>query len=184
MSSIDLFLIGFLVEKPWSAYELAKFITEHNLHETIRISTPAVYKNLTKLAERGYADIQITREGGRPEKKIYSITESGLAYFHELLKKGIDAPILYHLSLNTVVMHLNKLDYEEGLRSLETIKAHLERKQHFIDEAMTEFSPRIPLVGRTIIRQVQLLNTAMLQWIQEFIVQYEHEQSYEPKEKA
>ena len=175
MSLIDLFLIGFLVEKPWNAYELAKFIGGHNLQEVSRISTPAVYKNLTKLAQTGYLDVHTTKEGGRPEKKVYSITEQGRTYFLELLHKAATLPIYYHFGCNTVVMHLNKVEKEEAVSLLNMLRETVSHKKVFIDEAVQEHYENTPLVGRAIIRQAQLVNDAMIQWLDEFIEQYKEE---------
>jgi DNA-binding PadR family transcriptional regulator len=175
MSLIDLFLIGFIVEKPWNAYELAKFIEGHDLQEIIRISTPSIYKNLTKLAQKGYLEVQISKEGGRPEKKIYSITEQGKAYFLELLHKAATLPVYYHFSCNTVVMHLNKVEKDEGLQLLDVLRSALAQKQIGVNKAVQEHGTEIPLVGRAIIRQVQLVNEAMIQWLDEFIEHYRRE---------
>lgn len=175
MSTIDLFLIGFIVEKPWNAYELAKFVEEWDLQEITRISTPAIYKNLTKLAEKGYLQVQVIKEGERPEKKVYTITDSGQKYFLELLVKNSEAPLYYHFPLNTSIMHLNKLPQKTALQLLDQLKTLIEQKQTFLNRAVKENKNIVPLTGRTLIRQMQLVNRAMLQWIKELCLQYAQE---------
>ena len=54
MSSIDLLILGMVLERPMSAYELQKDVEAHHLSRWTKISTPSVYKKTLQLRERGY----------------------------------------------------------------------------------------------------------------------------------
>ena len=53
MSSIDLLILGMVLERPMSAYELQKDVEAHHLSRWTKISTPSVYKKTLQLRERG-----------------------------------------------------------------------------------------------------------------------------------
>ena len=54
MSSIDLVILGILMEGPRSAYDIQKDVEYHHFPRWTKISTPSVYKKVLQLKERGY----------------------------------------------------------------------------------------------------------------------------------
>jgi hypothetical protein len=103
------------------------------------------------------------------------LAEQGKAYFLKLLHKAAMLPVYYHFDWNTVVMHLDRVEKDEGLQMLDVLRNTLAQKQIGIDNSIKEHGTEIPLVGRTIIRQAQLVNDAMIQWLDELIEQYKEE---------
>ena len=70
-SSIDIVLLGLIKELPRGAYDVSQVIQQRQLRSWIRISDASVYRNLRILAEQGFLDTRITREGAMPEKTIF-----------------------------------------------------------------------------------------------------------------
>ena len=56
MSAIDLAILGMVLEKPQSAYDLQKDVTYHNFSRWTRISAPSVYKRVLRLRDQGYLE--------------------------------------------------------------------------------------------------------------------------------
>ena len=54
MSSIDLVILGIVLEQPQSAYDIQKDIEYHNFSRWTKISIPSVYKKVLQLKEKGY----------------------------------------------------------------------------------------------------------------------------------
>ena len=63
MSSIDLVLLGLLSRQEKSAYDLAKEIEQYELDSMIRLSIPAIYKNVKQMEGRGFLEHRETRRG-------------------------------------------------------------------------------------------------------------------------
>ena len=61
VSSIDLVILGIVLEKPQSAYDIQKDIEYHNFSRWTKISIPSVYKKVLQLKEKGY----LTSDDGR-----------------------------------------------------------------------------------------------------------------------
>ena len=171
MSSIDLFILGFLKERSCNAYELSSFIKNNKFNELLKISTPAVYKNLIKLSKNGFLSVKSIKDSQKPERKVYSITTKGEKHYLKLLNKIFNKELKYYFDFNVGVLNLNMVKKEDGLKYLKSLKNQFEKKRIFINETIKRFH-FIPIFGLTIMKQQQMLNNAMLKWIDEFIIQY------------
>ncbi len=83
--STRLAILGFLREQPLYGYEL-KQIIEKVMGDWADIAFGSIYFALKKLAEEGFVEKAGTeREGGRPSRTVYRITEAGRREFLRLL---------------------------------------------------------------------------------------------------
>lgn len=167
-------LLGFLIDESMSAYDLDKLIERNQIKEMVKISTPAIYKNLIKLNENGYLAAQTVKEGEMPEKTIYRITEEGRQYFTELMYKYAGEKIKINFDINALIINLDKMDKDKALRMLENIRNGLYYQQKALAE-QTLSSRLTPLTERTVFRQFQLVNQSLIDWIEELIKEYQRE---------
>jgi DNA-binding PadR family transcriptional regulator len=174
LSAINMVLLGFLIDESLSAYDLDKLIERNQIKEMVKISTPAIYKNLIKLNENGYLTSQTVKEGEMPEKTIYRITEKGRQYFTELMYKYAGEKIKVNFDINALVLNLDKTDKDKALRMLENIRNGLYYQQKELAEQALSVK-FMPLTGRTVFRQFQLVNQSLINWIEEFIKEYQRE---------
>ena len=171
MSSINLFILGFLKERSCNAYELASFIIDNNFNELLKISTPAVYKNLLKLAKNGFLNVENIKDSKMPERKIYSITSKGEEQYLKLIDQNFNKELKYYFDFNVSILNLSMVDKVNGLKYLENLKNQFEKKKIFITDTIGKYN-FIPIFGLTIMKQQQMLNNTMIKWIDEFISQY------------
>jgi DNA-binding PadR family transcriptional regulator len=168
LSLINLTLLGLVIPQPISAYDLAKFVLDHELQEIVRLSIPAIYKNLKKLEEQGYLSAKEIRQGEMPEKTIYSVTANGRQLFYDLMDKYAEEEIKYHFDFNHIVVNLDKLPAKKGLRLATRLKTRLEkRKEDMLKEK--QLLSTVSRTGAVLFSQVQHVNQALLQWIDELI---------------
>jgi DNA-binding PadR family transcriptional regulator len=84
----QLILLGVLLGGKTHGYRLNEYVTHAmGLYADIKKST--VYYTLEKLAKDGYVEHETEREGKRPERRVYQITEKGEAYFLQLLRDNL-----------------------------------------------------------------------------------------------
>lgn len=157
-----------------SAYDLDKLIERDQIKEMVKISTPAIYKNLIKLNESGYLAAQIVKEGEMPEKTIYRITDLGRQYFMELMYKYAGDRVKINFDFNALIINLDKMDKDKALRMLENIRNGFYYQQKTLAEQSLYVS-LMPLAGRAVIRQFQLVNQSLIDWVEELIRQYNNE---------
>lgn len=159
------------MDESMSAYDLDKLIERDKIKEMVKISTPAVYKNLLKLNENGYLAAQTIKEGEMPEKTIYRITDSGRQYFLELMYKYAGEKVKVNFDLNALIINLDKVDKDKALRMLENIRNGFYFQQKSLAEQYLA-SQLMPLASRAVVRQSQLVNQALVNWIEELILEF------------
>ena len=62
MSSIDLVILGIVLEKPQSAYDIQKDVEYHHFPRWTKISVPSIYRKVLQLSEKGYLHSNIVNE--------------------------------------------------------------------------------------------------------------------------
>jgi len=168
LSSINLTLLGLTIPEPISAYDLAKFVEEHGLTDLIRLSIPAIYKNMKKLEQQGYVSSTTVRHGVMPEKTLYAITHEGRELFAQLMERYVDEDIRYHFEFNPVIVNLDKLPKKKSKELALKIKAKLEKRRSEMEKGAQTFRS-VSGTGTALLSEVEHVNKALLEWIDELI---------------
>lgn len=105
------------------------------------------------------------------DKEIYSITDKGRVYFKELMAFYAAGPIPLLFDFNVVITNLNKMDKAEAMELVSTLRQSIQSSAELNEGYAQEFAD-IPLVGRTIFEQQQLLYNALLEWLNHFEGQF------------
>ena len=84
----QLILLGILLGEKTHGYRLAEYV-RHAMSQYTDIKKLKVYYTLGKLEQDGYVEQETEREGKRPERRVYQITEEGRTYFLQLLRNNL-----------------------------------------------------------------------------------------------
>ena len=144
MSTVDLMLLGALIEKPMNAYEMKKNMESRNIKAWVKISSPSIYKNLVALNRKGYLDDEIVKEGEMPEKTIYAINEKGRNYFLNIMDKYSEKPEKIYIDFVAFVANLRNVEPKMGLEMIQNLRNNLSKEREYIQyniEAKKEFVP-------------------------------------------
>jgi len=171
VSSIDLVILGIVMEKPQSAYDIQKDVDYHHFARWTKISTPSIYRKVIQLNEKGYLQSNIVKGDKFADKAVYSITEKGRSYFEQLMDTCASNPIPLLFDFNVVITNLNKMDKGKGLDLVAKLRSNIIVSAKANDEYTAAYAD-IPLVGRTIFEQQRLLYHALLDWLDTFESQY------------
>jgi len=79
-------ILGILSYKPTTGYDL-KHIIDKNISYIWSAKLSQIYRDLGSLERKGYVTTRIEKQGGRPDKKIYSVTEEGEKALQEWMIK-------------------------------------------------------------------------------------------------
>ena len=171
MSSIDLVILGIVLEKPQSAYDIQKDVEYHHFPRWTKISVPSIYRKVLQLSEKGYLNSDIVKGDKFADKAIYSITNKGRVYFKELMASYAAGPVPLLFDFNVVITNLNKMDKTEAIELISTLRQSIQSSTELNEEYAQEFSD-IPLVGKAIFEQQRLLYHALLEWLNNFERQF------------
>lgn len=164
MSSIDLVLLGLLSRQEKSAYDLAREIERYELDAMIRLSIPAIYKNVKQLEGRGYLRCRETRRGEMPEKTLYSLTVSGREYFYTLMEKYAAEKVRYRFDFNSVILHLDKVPRKRREKLLRSLQTRLADGRKEIESSLRAWGEKSG-AAELMLRQVELVGRALGEWI-------------------
>ncbi|WAH37594.1 PadR family transcriptional regulator [Alicyclobacillus dauci] len=89
MNSLAYALLSMLVRKPCSGYEL-----KHLLEVFWQAKHSQIYPLLTKLQQDSLLTYELVEQSGKPNKKIYSITDKGLAVLQEWISCKSALPVI------------------------------------------------------------------------------------------
>lgn len=85
MNRYDLVLLGLILEHERSGYDIITEVRERELDRWANLSTSTVYNRLTTLEKNGCIVGRTERDGNRPERVVFNITDKG----REVLKKEV-----------------------------------------------------------------------------------------------
>lgn len=174
MSTIDLMLLGVLMQKPMNAYEMKKEMEDRSIQNWIKISSPSIYKNFLKLYQRGYVDGKVIREGEMPEKTVYSINEKGRKYFMHLMQRYSEDPGKVYFDFCTVIANLKNVDPQTGLVMLERLRENLCVKRDDVnDHLMPEHQESF--YGASVIELYSSIYGVLCDWAEKFEEAYRKE---------
>jgi DNA-binding PadR family transcriptional regulator len=143
-----LVLLSLLRERPMHPYEMQRLIRQRGKDEQLDLKRGSLYHAIERLERSGLIEpVETEREGRRPERTIYRITESGVEELLEWLRDLLSRPTRDANEFLAAVAHLLHLPPEEVADLLETRAAFVKAEIASLDSVMETFTPKIgPIV--------------------------------------
>ncbi len=172
MSSIDIIILGVLMKSAQSAYHINKTIESNHVGDWLKISEPAVYRNIRKLGEKGYLSDHVERDGARPERRVYTITDAGRNHMTELIKEAAQSPVRIDFSFDAYLAHLDIVDRETGIKLLSELKQKIQLKRQEMVTIMRTIGPSSSLLTKGILDlRLRILQTTQ-EWAEDLYDYY------------
>jgi len=112
--SVRLVILGLLRNESLHGYELKHIIEEH-MGDWTKIPVGSIYFALDKLAKEGkIRELSVEREGKRPEKTVYEITQSGEEEFFALLRGCLETNDKEYHEIDIGIAFLDALKPKEA----------------------------------------------------------------------
>jgi DNA-binding PadR family transcriptional regulator len=92
---VGLNVLALLSERESHPYDMQRTLRERHLDQHFRLGglPRSLYHAVDRLARRGLIEpIETTREGNRPERTVYQITDEGREEFHSRLRRLLEMP--------------------------------------------------------------------------------------------
>jgi len=176
--SLQYAILGLLKYKPMTGYDLKKMFDE-SINNFWAASLSQIYRELGTLESKGYLNFIIQPQNDRPDKKIYSITETGKTAFKDWIenfpqkvsKETRDEFTLRvffgsNISKENLLKQL-QLFKDDKQRSLEEIKNLCEISLKYKDE-MELFNDEV-FYWKFVLRRACLTLDMLIHWADECI---------------
>ena len=127
----QLILLGILLGGKTHGYRLNEYVT-HAMNLYTDIKKSKVYYTLEKLEKDGYVEHETEREGRRPERRVYQITEKGKSYFLQLLRDNLGEFVRTYFSDDIGVAFMDQLPTLE-------VRKLLKKKRRITQSTLKQF---------------------------------------------
>jgi DNA-binding PadR family transcriptional regulator len=90
---LGLAVMSYLSRGPMHPYELSRTLREHGDDRSIKFNHGSLYMVVGQLAKAGFvAEQETVREGRRPERTVYALTDAGRAELRDWLRELVEEP--------------------------------------------------------------------------------------------
>ena len=127
----QLLILGVLLEGRMHGYRLNEYVA-HVMGMYIDVKKSTLYYALEKLETGGYIIKKLEREGRRPERGVYEITETGKTYFLELLREHLKNYNRAYFADDIGIVFMHQLPSKE-------IRQLLEEKREIMQGILQQF---------------------------------------------
>ncbi|MGH2478367.1 MAG: PadR family transcriptional regulator [Ktedonobacteraceae bacterium] len=167
-------ILGLLEELPMHGYELYQRLQNRPLEQIVHIEMSQLYAFLKKLERLALIEASQSQQGGRPQRKVYSLTTAGHATLQEWLTTPVERPRDIRIFFLIKLYFLQRLLPTSLAR---IIDEEIETCQHFLASLEGQRHGPATIRDRAAFDQVVLCSRiyqtqALLAWLHELQGQF------------
>ena len=168
---LALAVMALLYERPMHPYEMVSLMRERGKHESVRLRYSSLYSVVEALHREGLIlPLETVREGRRPERTVYGMTEEGRVEFLTWLRELLREPVKEYTQFAAGLSFIAALPSAEATELLEErarlLEEEVEEMRSRLDDAMEGGLPRLFLVEA---EHELVLREAELGWVRELV---------------
>ena len=168
---LALAVMNLLMERPMHPYEMKSTMKERGHDQVIRLKGGSIYDTVERLEAGGFIKSQETsREGRRPERTVYAITEAGRDEITGWLAELLTQPVNEYPQFGGALAFVAALDKDEVTRLLRVRIALLDARIAGAEKQLKNFLgmglPRLFLVEG---EYAVAMQRAELEWVRHIV---------------
>jgi DNA-binding PadR family transcriptional regulator len=180
--SLEHAILGFLNYRPLSGYDLKKAF-DTSVRHFWAADQSQIYRTLARLADQGWAQVEIIEQDDRPDRKVYHITQAG----QQELLRWLATPLPHQARRNASLVQVflaGQLTDQEILALLEPEAEHLRNDlEHYrqVPQASQAYiealhSPRGAFFWMLTLEYGSKVTQAQLDWVESVIQRIKNKQ--------
>lgn len=136
---LALAVLSCLTERPMHPYEISTTLRSRGKEQSIKLNYGSLYSVVESLQKHGLIRArETTREGRRPERTVYEITQAGIAECEDWLAELLSMPVRDFTSLEAGLSLMPLLEPDEVARLLDGRAERLRIELRAIDAGHAE----------------------------------------------
>jgi DNA-binding PadR family transcriptional regulator len=164
---LALAVMALLYERPMHPYEMVSVMRERGKHESVRLRYSSLYSVVDALEREALIlPLETVREGRRPERTIYGLTEAGRVEFLSWLRELLSEPVKEYTQFAAGLTFLPALPPDEASGLLDErvrrLEEEIEEMRSLLDSVMEQGLPRLFLIES---EHELVLREAELRWV-------------------
>ncbi len=168
---LALAVMALLFERPMHPYEMVSLMRERGKHESVRLRYSSLYSVVDALEREGLIEPRETvREGKRPERTVYGITDAGREEFLTWLRELLRDPAKEFTQFAAGLTFIAGLPPDEAVELLgervRLLEAEVGEMRSQLDAVMERGLPRLFLIES---EHELVLREAELAWVRKLV---------------
>lgn len=116
-----------LSEREMHPYEMQQLMRERGFSSVIKLKAGSLYSTVDRLVAAGFIEAgETSREGRRPERTVYCLTDSGREELHSWMRELVAEPIHEFPWFGAILAFISMLSRDEAAQLLEVRAIRLE----------------------------------------------------------
>jgi DNA-binding PadR family transcriptional regulator len=174
-SPLALAVMALLYERPMHPYEMVTVMRERAKHEAIRLRYSSLYSLVEALQREALIEpLETVREGRRPERTVYGLTDEGRVEFLDWLRELLSVPTKEYTQFAAGLSFLAALSPGEAIGLLRErarrLEGEVEEMRSAIAATAKQGVPRLFLVEN---EHELVLREAELSWVRGLVREIE-----------
>lgn len=163
---LALMVLATVVQRPMHPYEIASLLRARGKDDDVEIKWGSLYTVVRNLAKHGFLEVvDSRREGARPERTIYMITEAGREELADWTRELVTTPQPEHPRFKAGLSVLPILPPDEAAAALRERLAVLERMIEDQRATLTEHGADVPRLFLIEAEYELAIRTAEVEWV-------------------
>jgi DNA-binding PadR family transcriptional regulator len=152
--------------RPMHPYEIQRLIRDYHKDEFLELKRGSLYHAIERLRSAGLIDpIETFREGRRPERTVYRLTELGEREVVEWLRQLLAKPVADSTQFFAALSFLSVLSPQDAWDQLQVRAGLLEAEVAGLNRVLAEIVPKIGRLYLVEIEYRRALREAELAWV-------------------
>ena len=174
---LALAVLNLLAERPMHPYEMKIMMAERGHSRVIRLKGASVYDTVERLERLGFIrSLETSREGRRPERTVYDITEAGRDELRAWMRDLLSMPVPEYPQFAAALAFMVGLQDRDEVVSLLTtrtvaLEAEIAASDALLRSVQVADFPRIFVVEE---EYGQTMRRAELEWVRHLIQELKH----------
>ena len=160
ITPLQLAVLRLLADEQMHPYEMQQRIRECAIDQVVKVAHGSLYHAVARLAEQELIEpVETSREGRRPERTVYAITEAGRDEARSRLREFMMRPMQEYPSFGMALAFVSMLPPDEAASLLDRRTVDLEAKlaahDTVVESLIKRGHPRIQVI------EVEFLNSRL-----------------------
>lgn len=172
---LALAVMGLLCERPMHPYEMSSTLRERAKEQSIKLNYGSLYSVVDTLVRHGLIEVHdVVRQGRRPERTVYAITDPGRTEYVDWLTELMSVPVKEFTQFEAALSLMPSLPPDDVAKLLKVRRTRLDAEVVGTDAVIKEMSRQgLPYLFAIEADYIQQLRRAELAFIERLVGQIE-----------
>ena len=171
LSPMAIAALGLLVERPMHPYEMYQLLLERAEDRVLKVRPGTLYHTVDRLARDGLVrQLHTEREGNRPERTTFEITETGRRELSRRVLEMLSAPAQEYPEFALAISEAHNLSATQVISCLRTRMQALRDEDEYVATRLAQHAePNVPRLYWLNVDYDKAIRAAELAWLERIV---------------